>query len=200
MNCKNKYGCWTMKIRLNEIPEAGRAYQFDRETAELDQDLEDLIGQRDYDVDLFIKPIGNAYELRGQVKTAVGEVCSKCGWDFDFAITKPIREILFEEHEEHRKAHSVHGNQSVDFSDQTLSMVPVRGDVFNVGAFVHEAIALSEPFYPMCGGGEICLRENEVAEIRRKLEAEWERAEAEEKHRGNPAFAVLQNLDVGQKN
>ena len=34
-----------MKIRLKEIPQEGRRYQFDRTSAELNETLEDIIGE-----------------------------------------------------------------------------------------------------------------------------------------------------------
>ena len=159
-----------MKIRLNEIPSEGRSYTFDRESAELDQDLKDLVGDRPYLVEMNINPIGNAYEMRGQFKTTLQETCSKCAYEFDLAVERSFHEILFEEQPDHRKSHSVHGNQSVDFEGTgSPSMTTVKGDVFDPGAFAHEAIALAEPLYPMCGPNDTCLRSEEVDRIRAKL-------------------------------
>lgn len=183
-----------MKIRLNEIPQDGRAYDFDRESGELNGDLQDLIGERAYKVNLFIKPIGNAYEMRGSLKANVPEVCSACGYDFDQSVERKVNEILFEEQDEHRKSHSVHGNQSVEFESSGPSMIPVKGDVFDAGAYVHEAIALEEPLYPVCGPNGNCLHKSEVDEIRRKLEADF--ALADQKTAGHPAFEVLKKLDL----
>lgn len=183
-----------MKIRLKEIPQEGRSYEYDRESAELNEDLQDLIGDHDYKVDLFIKPIGNAYEMRGKLNATISEVCSTCGYDFDLPIEKPINEILFEEQEDHRKSHSVHGNQSVDFLGQGPAMTPVKGEIFDPGEYAHEVIALAEPFYPVCGPNGECLRKEEVREIQRKLESEF--ALAEKKTEGHPAFSVLKGLDL----
>jgi uncharacterized protein len=184
-----------MKIRLNEIPQDGRRYDFDRQTGELNADLQDLIGDRDYQVEFEIKPIGNAYEMRGSLKTTLPEVCSTCGYDFELPIEKRINEILFEELEDTRKAQSVHGNQSVDFGGQGPAMVPVKGDVFDPGAYTHEVVALAEPFYPICGVDGNCEHRDEVEEIKRKLEADFALAEAE-KPVGHPGFAALKELNL----
>lgn len=190
-----------MKIRLNEIPAEGRSYTFNRETAELDQDLADLIGDHAYEVAMTIHPIGNAYEMRGKLSTTLTETCSKCGYEFELPILRSFHEILFEEQDDHRKSHSVHGNQSVDFEDDSRpSMTPVKGDVFDPGSFAHEAIGLAEPFYPTCGPNETCLRADEVEQIKSKLEHDWETAQAQEKRAGHPAFSVLKGLDVTRKN
>jgi uncharacterized protein len=188
-----------VKIRLKEIPQDGRSYDFDRKSGELDASLEDLVGQNEYEVNMFIKPIGNAYELRGHLKTAVTEVCSTCGYDFELPIQRKFHEILFEEQEDHRKSHSVHGNQSVDFLGEGPSMAPYRGDIFDAGEYAHEQIGLSQPFYPTCGAKGECLHIEEVNEIKRKLESEFEQAAAE-KAVGHPAFTVLKDLNLQNKN
>lgn len=187
-----------MKIRLSEIPQEGRQYTFDRKSAELNGALRDLIGEGAYDVNMEIRPIGNAYELRGRVKTEMPEVCSTCGEDFNLRIDRPINEILFEDQEEYRKSHSVQGNQSVDFLSTGPTMTPYRNDVFDAGDFVHEMIAYAEPFYPMCGGDGKCRHAEQVSEILRRLEADF--AKADEKPVGNPAFSVLKDLEIQKKN
>ena len=186
-----------MKIRLKEIPPEGRHYIFDRASGELNDALVDLIEERAYLAEMDIKPIGNAYELRGTLQTSVPEVCSTCGYDFDLAIERKFHDILFEEHEEYRKSHSMQGNQSVDFLAEGPSMTPYRNDIFDAAEYVHEVIALAEPFYPKCGGNA-CKHEEEASEIRRKLEADF--AKAEEAKAGHPAFSVLKGLELSKKN
>lgn len=189
-----------MKIKLNEIPNEGRQYTFNRETGELNEVLDDLLADRPYSVELFIKPIGNAFEMTGRVNTMVGEICSRCGWDLDVAIDRKVREILMEEREDadtHRKSQSVHGNHSLDFSSEGPSMTSYRDDVFDVGEFVHELIALEEPFYPDCGDDK-CERLLEVQAKQKEVNAEFDKADGTKKA-GHPAFAVLQNLEVKKK-
>lgn len=187
-----------MKIRLKEIPQEGRQYTFDRVSGELNESLADIVGDRAYDVQFHIKPIGNAYEMRGNLTTTVLETCSHCGYEFDLPISRKINEVLFEEESGHRKSHSVHGNQSVDFSPEGPAMTPIHGDVFDAGEFVHEMIALEEPFYPICGPNNKCLHADEVEEIRRRLEEEAEAA-VEADAKPNP-FSVLKGLDLSKKN
>ncbi len=187
-----------MKIRLNEIPEEGRHFVFSRDTGELNDSLLDLVGDHDYFAEMDLKPIGNAYELRGRVRTTLTEVCSTCGYDFDLEINRSFHDILFEENEESRNGHSAHGNQSIDFLSEGPMMTPYRNNIFEAGEYVREMVALAEPFYPKCGGGDVCVREDEINEIRRRLENEY--AEAEVRESGHPAFAVLKGLDINKKN
>jgi uncharacterized protein len=186
-----------MKIRLKEIPQDGRDYTFDRKSGELNDALSDLIGDHGYNVSLFIKPIGSAYEMRGQIKTTVHETCSHCGYDFELPLSRAVKEVLFEEQEAYRKTHSVQGSQMIDFSQDELSMTPIRGDILDAGEFVHEMIALSEPLYPVCGPDGQCLNAAEVEAIRRRLEEEAELAV--ETKKPNP-FNALSGLDLKKKN
>jgi uncharacterized protein len=184
-----------MKIRLNEIPAEGRQYTFDRKTGELNQTLADVVGSHDFSVDLYIKPIGNAYEMRGHVKTTLDEVCSKCGYDFELPINRKVTEILLEDKDEYRKQASTSGNQSVDFLNDGPSMIPVRGNVFDAAEYTHEAIALAEPFYPTCGPNGECLHADEITEVIERLEAEAN-LENQKKPVANPAFSALQGLTL----
>jgi uncharacterized protein len=159
--------------------------------------LEDLIGKHPYKVDFFLKPIGNAYEVRGQIKTVVHEVCSSCGYDFDLPLASKFTDILVEEQEDDRKGHSSRGNNSVDFLGEGPGMVTYRDDVFDSGDYIHEVIALNEPLYPLCGENNQCIRAEEVSEIRRRLENEW--LQAQEEKAGNPAFSVLKKLELESK-
>ncbi len=187
------------KIRLGEIPQDGRTYIYGRKAgerghgheAELDLDLQDLIGSRPYEVSLTIQPIGQAYEMRGRIQTSLEEVCSNCSYEFTMPVNRAVHEIMIDE-EEDRKAQSVHGNHSVNFLNEGPSMVTTKGEIFDPGAYVHEAIALAEPFYPMCGPDDTCLRAAEVEEIKRKLALESAKMDAEQK--AHPAFAVLKAL------
>lgn len=200
-----------MKIRLNEIPEDGRQFTYDQKTAELTPALTDLISNHDYAVDLYIKPLGSAYEVRGMVKTSIDELCSHCGYDFELPINRKVNEILIEDEDKYRKVQGATGNQSVDFLGSGPSMATIRGTSFDVGEFVHETIAVATPSYPTCGPNGSCLHEEEVSQIITKLEEEAEVAVTlanapatdgdlkRQKPVGHPAFSVLQNLDLKVK-
>ena len=188
-----------MKIRLSEVPSEGRQYTFSRKTAELNESLNDLVGDHDYNVDFYIKPIGSAYELRGQFNTTLNEICSKCGTEFELPVRRAVSEILMEEQEEYRKQETAGGNQSVDFLSDGPSMITVRGNIFDAGEFVHEAIALAEPSYPTCGPNDECLNFDEISQVIERLEAE-SNLENEKKPVGHPAFSALEGLKLSKKN
>jgi len=185
-----------MRINLNEIPAEGRSYVFDHKSGELNESLADLLGGRPYEVEFTLKPLGNTFSLKGFCQTKMPEVCSLCGWDLELPIRAEWNEILIEDKPEHRKVQGVHGNQSIDFLNDSVSVTYYNGDHFEAGEFVHEAIAISEPIYPSCGD-ENCEHLQEARAKQNELQQEFAKAEAE--RRGHPAFEVLENLKSGLK-
>jgi uncharacterized metal-binding protein YceD (DUF177 family) len=121
----------------------------------------------------------------------VAELCSRCGYDIELPINQSFNEILVEDEKEHRKAHSVHGNQSVDFLTEGPSVTYFQGQTFDAGEFIHQAIAIAEPFYPSCGLAD-CEHLQEIEQKRKELEEEYQAAE--KRKRGHPAFEVLKNF------
>jgi uncharacterized protein len=190
-----------VKIRLNEIPQDGRNYTFDRETGELTAALADLLGEQKYSVDFFIQPMGNAYEVRGKLSSSISGECSRCGWEIEIPIDRKINEILIADVEDdHRKTQSVHGNHSLDYNAEGPGMTMVKADIFDVSEFVHEAIALAIPFYPTCKE-EKCEHLAEIEAKRSELEAEFASLahtndEASKAGTGHPAFSILKSLDT----
>jgi uncharacterized protein len=181
-----------MKINLREIPAEGRTYDFDRETGELNEALEDLLGKRPYNVSLFIKPMGNVFEMTGSLRASLPEVCSKCGWDLELKISRKFHEFLMEEQDSPRNAQSVHGNHSVDFLTEGPSVTSTQNDVFDSAAYVHEAVGLATPFYPWCEDSQ-CVHLLEVEAKRQELEQSYATTET---RAGHPAFSVLKTVKI----
>lgn len=178
-----------MKIKLSEIPSAGREYEYDRKSGELNEVLKDLIAGADYSVRFRISPMGNEFLLTGELKTVTSEICSRCGWDLEIPLYQKLNEVLVELPEAQRDDQTVHGNQSVDFLAEGPSMTPYRKDIFNAGEFIHESIALAVPPYPDCGK-ELCPNLNEVLKKQEELENEFQKKST----RVSP-FEGLKNFD-----
>lgn len=178
-----------MRINLNEIPADGMAYEFSRKTGELNDILADLLEKNPYEVELFIKPMGNAFEMNGKLVSQKSAVCSKCGSDMELPLVQEVKEILIEEPKEYRKDQAVHGNGAVDFLGNRPNVVHYRGAYFNVDDYVHEAFALAEPFYPQCSENK-CQDLDEIEAKLRELAA----AASSENSAGHPAFSVLEKL------
>lgn len=140
-----------MKIKLNEIPEEGRDYNFTRETGELNQDLADTIGSESYKISIFIKPLNTKdFSLTGSVSTKTEESCSRCGDSFKFPISKKLKEILIPKQEVDRTGKYSKSSVPVseDFENEA-SVVEYSNNQFDLGEYLHEAIAIDIPFAPM---------------------------------------------------
>ncbi|MGE0632755.1 MAG: DUF177 domain-containing protein [Pseudobdellovibrionaceae bacterium] len=138
-----------MIINLSEIPEEGRHYICNRETAELNASLADLIADRKYDVKFFIKPMPGGFEMTGEFKTHVPEQCSRCAEDFELGSEGQFHEILLPELDEPRTAKYSKPNHFSDMASEGTEHVEYKGNHFNMGEYVHEAIALTIPFQPL---------------------------------------------------
>ncbi len=138
-----------MKLKLNEIPEEGREYIYTQETKELTPDISDLIENNSYHVQFFIKPLNNDdFIMNGLVTTKTKEICSLCGDTFHFPTMAKINEILIpkatdKEHEKQSKA-----NHISEQDENAPAVSEYKNEVFELGEFIHEAIALSIPFNP----------------------------------------------------
>lgn len=138
-----------MKIRLNEIPEDGRSYIFNRNTGELNLALEDLIQNNPYDIDLFIQPMNSKdFNVTGKLFTHTPAQCSRCAEDFKLAVEKRINEILIPQQEDDRTGKYAKTSGAVD--ESSISVTEYDKLQFDLGEFLHEAVALEVPFNPKC--------------------------------------------------
>lgn len=139
-----------MKIRLIDIPEDGKAFVWSRETAELNAVLADLIEDRPYRAEFFIKPINHRdFELTGTIKTGLPEQCSRCGLDFDFKVDESYQEILIPYQPGDRTAKYAKVNH-VSEAEQSGPGVQeyATDDTFDMGEYLHEQVAIALPFNP----------------------------------------------------
>lgn len=142
-----------MKIRLNEIPEAGRNYQFSRETdAALTPFLVDLIHENPYKISFFIKPLNmKDFTLDGALETCTGEQCSRCGENFQLKIQKKLREILIpEQHNDRTGKYAKSPLGATDADEEEFSVCEYSQQQLDLGEYLHEAIAIEIPFTPYC--------------------------------------------------
>lgn len=142
-----------MKIRLNEIPQEGQNFHYNRQTAELNSALQDLIDNNDYEVNLDIKPLNSKdFSATGTVVTKTHEQCSRCAEDFDLPISKRINEILIPSQTEDRTGKYAKTSPTVVSSEDenNVSVTEYSKQQFDMGEFIHEAVAIEVPFNPKC--------------------------------------------------
>ncbi len=153
-----------LQIKLHEVPEEGREYTYNKATGELNESLRDLIENNDYHAKLFIKPLNHKdYSLTGTLQTRTVEICSLCGETFQFPTTAKINEILIPAAQNKEKEKQSRSNHFSELDDSTFGVSEYKGDTFDMGEHLHEAVALSVPFNPKPkqnddGSCSVCLK------------------------------------------
>lgn len=139
-----------MKINLAIIPEHGQTWLVNKNTAELNEALRDLIGPAQYQAEFTIRPLqaSATYELRGTIKTELPEQCSRCGLDFKMPVDTKFNHLLMPSVDTPRDAKFSKTNHFSDLNDSGLEVAEYVGESFDASEFFHEIVALAEPFSP----------------------------------------------------
>lgn len=183
------------QIALRDLPDSGRDFEFTNETGELNAILKDLIGNQSYRLSFHLSPMGNTFELRGQLQTSLGLQCSICASDFQLPLNLDVRELLIIEPALRKNDQSAKANHAHEWDPSAPDYLVLDDEVFDVGAYAHEAIALAEPLQPLCSpqapGG--------CAQSREPIERPWlsygEEQNTQERMRSNP-FQVLEKMKL----
>lgn len=178
-------------IRLKELPLEGRIYEYSNESKELTESLKDLIGTNPYSIQLEVKPLGNAFEATGFIRTQLDLVCSRCGSPFKFQVNEKIREIIIIESALPRTGQQSKVNHINELEEAAPNCTSIPTDHFNVGEFSHEIIALTEPLQPV--GGSLCSEGCE--DLLEKYNRGELGSQAQPDQESSP-FAVLKTLKV----
>src|ERR1700722_3906937 len=83
-----------IEINLKDLPAEGRDFNYTDQTKELTEALQDLIGQNPFEVNFRITPMGNAFDLRGTLKTGMDLQCSLCAMDMKYPVQVKLHELL----------------------------------------------------------------------------------------------------------
>ncbi len=196
-----------MKIRLSQIPEEGKNFQFTTgEEPELDAALVDLLGQSGrYEVRFSLRPLDQKglFSLQGRFEASHPEFCSRCGDVFPFQSQMDLHEFLFPKlMEDHRKESGTHGSHaahtgSSDSIDASVGY-EYEEDHFDLGEFLHEQIALAIPVAPapeLKGSEQCSFCGVNITELSQK----WGTESQETQHLEHHPFAVLKNLGSAQR-
>ena len=136
------------QIVLKDLPSDGREFSYSRASGELNSDIEDLVGKNDYQISFTITPVGNAYTLKGRVKTAMDLQCALCAGDFKFKIDQPLNELLVRQPPMGKGDFQTKANHAHEWTEAGPDYIMLESDAFQVGEYIHEAIALCEPIQP----------------------------------------------------
>lgn len=179
-----------MKLRLNEVSQEGSEYIFNNVTAEMNNDLKDLIENNPYELKFFIRPLNHRdYLLKGKVKTETKEICSICAENFNYPIEAALHEVIIPVKSLEKGDKQARSNHFSELEEDAPSVTEYENDELNLSEFTHQAIALNVPFSPKCS---TCM--NRKSDEPFSYEDDMTKFEAEIKKQ-NP-FNVLKNVKL----
>jgi len=136
-------------INLSELPEEGRQLNFNQESGELTESLQDTIGTNPYAVNLSIAPLGNAFSVTGNIKAGMGLICSKCAVDFIHPVKETVDEIFVVVSKLPRTSKSARVNNITELDESGPECTEIDSPMLHLGEFVREIIILAEPIKPL---------------------------------------------------
>jgi uncharacterized metal-binding protein YceD (DUF177 family) len=146
-------------ITLSELLPQGQNFEFSDVTGEITAELKDLLADRPYSVKIDLKPVGNAFDISGEIKCELELICSRCAREMPHPLDLKFQEIIVIIKEKPRAGHSGHTGQE----DGGIFCNYQTSHVFDLADFTHEQIASNEPFAPLCGRAD-CDKEFEEAQ------------------------------------
>jgi uncharacterized metal-binding protein YceD (DUF177 family) len=179
-----------LHITLKDLPPEGRKFSYDRESGELNEALADLIDDNSYKVEFTITPMGNAFDLKGQITTNLDLQCSLCAIDLKHRVSEAIHELLVIQKPLNKGDQQTKTNHAHEWSEQGPNYILLETDVFHVAEYVHEVIGLAEPIRPL-GKPDCDLSCENMSESTRK----WLIAGESSEIRTNP-FHVLEKIKL----
>lgn len=188
-----------MKIKLHEIPEEGREYVFNRSTGELNTVLKDLISDSAYEAKAFIRPLNSKdYEVKGFIKTHTDELCSHCGDSFKFKVEALVHEILIPGTEEIKNSQFSKSNHVSELKEDGPGVSEYHSDQFDLGEFLHEAVALAIPFNPRHETDDEACKTKFKTPVSGTFVYDEKMGNTIEQEKKNNAFNVLKGLKINQ--
>lgn len=137
-------------VSLRDLAPEGRELIYTRDSGEMNDALKDLIGANPYAVNLKIAPMGNSFDLKGEIHTELDLQCSFCAGDFKMKVDLKPHELIviqkpFSKGDSQGKANHAH-----EMASGGPDYIALESDVFDAAEYVHEAIALNVPMQPRC--------------------------------------------------
>lgn len=136
-----------MLINLLEIPPSGKDFHYTESNSAMAQALADVISNS-FQAELSILPMQiGAFELRGTIKSAVLEDCSRCGIEFNLDVNEKFYDILMPKTKDQEQEKRTHHVGEEDLSGGP-SVAEYEGHHFNISEYLHGIVVLSRPPIP----------------------------------------------------
>ena len=187
MKTNTKTKLYPTTVNLKELKPEGETFIYNQSTGELNKRLNDLVQNRDYDVEVQLLPMGNAFEISGKIRTSLDLLCSQCGRDMTSPVDEKFNELIVVMSERPRAGHSGHTGTLTEGSGPFCNYLSSYS--LDLGDYIHELIAAAEPFAPQCLRADC---ENHLNNLKMSLSPQSQTSP-------NP-FEILKNIQVkGQR-
>lgn len=143
-----------LNIKLNEVPEDGRSWEFSESSKpNLNDHFQPEISIDKYKVNVFVKPLGNVFEVSVDYVLSYDAVCSLCAFEFALPSHKSVKELVMINPKGKTRLDKQKAT-SKNWSDK-LFCTELDNQNFNIGEFLREIILVEMPVRPL-GFGNSC--------------------------------------------
>lgn len=138
-----------LHINLKELPPEGEEFTYSAKSGELTPALKDLLGANDYQVSFRITPMGNTFDLRGNITSAMNLQCALCTIDFKYPVELKLHELIVINKPLNKGDQQTRANHAHEWESEGPDYILVDSPTFDVATYVHEMVALTEPLQPL---------------------------------------------------
>ena len=172
-----------MRINLLDIGEEGHEFSVkSKDEKEIDEKVAQVVdGLKEFNFKVFIQKAGDIYTAQGTYLVSQDQECSLCAEDISLPLKNKFTEYIVNETKADQKGHAPHSGLNVD-SKQEVTFV--QHHELDMGEFISDMFALAVSPYPKCVDQAACEKRQEANK----------NYYAQEKHKANPAFSVLEKL------
>lgn len=195
MNVNPKRLYFPLRINLQEINEEPRSFVSDSASGELKVALKDLIEDQPYEVCFELQKAGNAYLLNGKMNTKMPLICSDCSETYLEPLELQFQEVLVIQPSFQKGDQSTKANHSHEWAEGQAQALYLESPYFDVAEFLHEQIALAEPFRPTGTVDPEHICEDLKAQVHREWLSFGKDSSVDLKSEANP-FKALENLKL----
>lgn len=173
-----------MRIDLQNIDDDGKSFHCKDLSEDLKGSFKDLIGDNDFKIDFEIRPLGNTFQVLGQMETRYSDVCSLCAEDIQVPLQARINEILVIEEKRPRNAQVSQSQQNFDPTNPAATYL--NEPYLEADEFLHEIMAAAFHNFPSCVDKEAC--EERQIQLKEKI--------ANQQSLGHPGFEALKGIKL----
>jgi len=140
----------SLKVKVDELPEAGRVFHFHRdqgwflETLSAPQDRREISLARPVNADVELTPELTQVQVKGRVQAALLLPCSRCLREYTFEIDEPFSLVLLKPGPEDTPG-------EMDLRPEDLDTEHFDGATIDLDRIVAEEILLALPQQGVCG-------------------------------------------------